>query len=157
MFIRHFEPSDAEALAVLFHTSVQQLGSRHYTSEQLKAWSASKPDPQNYLRRASDRSLLVAIDSMDTVAGYGDLEPDGHIDHIYCRPDLAGTGVGSAVYRAIEVAGRRAGIEVLFVEASEGSRRLFARHGFVTEGRNDFCINGVAIHNYRMSKRLNRR
>jgi putative acetyltransferase len=40
------------------------------------------------------------------------------------------------------------------VEASEAARRLFERKGFVIEKRNDFPINGVAIHNYRMVKPL---
>ena len=41
---------------------------------------------------------------------------------------------------------------LLFVEASEGARRLFERRGFGVDGRNDLTINGVAIHNYSMSK-----
>ncbi|MDH6231715.1 hypothetical protein M2281_002313 [Mesorhizobium soli] len=40
----------------------------------------------------------------------------------------------------------------LFVEASEGARRLFERRGFRIDARNDYTINGVAIHNCRMSK-----
>jgi putative acetyltransferase len=67
---------------------------------------------------------------------------------------LVGTGVGSAIYAAIEAAARRAGIPLLFVDASEGARRLFERHGFGVDARHDFTINGVAIHNYRMSKAI---
>ena len=154
MQIRQFEPTDAGALAALFHASVRNAGSRDYTAEQVAAWSPSKPDPQCYLRRAKGRTILVAVDGDNAVVGYGDLERNGHIDHIYCRPDVVGTGVGSAIYKAIEAAARQAGINALFVEASEGARRLFARHGFIIEARHDFRINGVAIHNFRMSKRL---
>jgi len=86
--------------------------------------------------------------------GYGDLEPNGHIDHIYCRPDVIGTGVGSAIYASIEAAAREAGITILFVEASEAARRLFERRGFRVDTRNNFEVNGVPIHNYRMSKTI---
>ncbi|MDH6232193.1 GNAT superfamily N-acetyltransferase [Mesorhizobium soli] len=92
------------------------------------------------------------MDSDGQPIGYGDLEADGHIDHLYRRPDMIGTGVGSALYAAIEAAAKSAGMTILFVEASEGARRLFERRGFSIDARNDFTINGVAIHNYRRSK-----
>ncbi|WP_379923564.1 GNAT family N-acetyltransferase [Erythrobacter sp. R86502] len=60
-----------------------------------------------------------------------------------------GTGVGSAIYAALEAAAKRAGISLLFVDASEGARRLFERQGFNVEARNVFTIGGMAIHNYR--------
>lgn len=152
MFIRPFEPSDADALAALFHASVRNAGIRDYSAEQVAAWSPSKPDPGRYLRQAEGRTFLVAVDYDNRPIGYGDLEPDGHIDHLYCRPDLVGTGVGSAIYAAIEATARRGGLALLFVDASEGARRLFERRGFGVDARHDFTIDGVAIHNYRMSK-----
>lgn len=154
MLIRPFEASDADALSALFHASVREIGIRDYSFEQVEAWSPSKPDPERYLRQAQDRIFLVAVDEDGRIIGYGDLEPDGHIDHLYCCPDVVGTGVGSAIYAAIEDAARKAEIACLFVEASEAARRLFERRGFRVDTRNDFTINGVAIHNYRMSKRI---
>lgn len=154
MFIRPFEPTDAPALAALFHASVHQAGIRDYSPEQVAAWSPSPPNPERYLRQAEGRAFLVAVDDDGRAIGYGDLEPDGHIDHLYCRPDRVGTGVGSAIYAALEAVARLAGIAVLFVEASESARRLFERRGFGIDARNDFTIDGVAIHNYRMSKQI---
>ncbi len=152
MLIRPFEPSDAEPLAALFHASVREAGIRDYSPEQVAVWSPSQPDPERFLRQIGDRALFVAVDDDARPIGYGDLEPDGHIDHLYCRPDMIGTGVGSALYAAIEAFAKRAGISILFVEASEGARRLFERRGFGIDARNDFTIDGVAMHNYRMSK-----
>ena len=43
---------------------------------------------------------------------------------------------------------------MLFTEASEPARRFFARRGFKVVERNDFKIDGVPIHNFRMKKRL---
>lgn len=152
MQIRAFQSADAEALADLFHASVHEAGSRDYSAEQLAVWSPRKPDAETYRWQAEGRTFLVAVNDDGQPVGYGDLKPDGHIDHLYCRPDVIGTGVGSAVYAALELAARSMGIPVLFVEASEGARRLFERRGFRVDARNDFTINGVAIHNYRMSK-----
>jgi putative acetyltransferase len=156
MIIRSFEPADAEALATLFHESVHQTGIQDYSAEQVAAWSPSKPDPEKYLRQAQGRTFLVALRDDGVVIGYGDLEPNGHIDHLYCHPDVVGTGVGSAIYAELEATASKTGVDVLFVEASEGARRLFERRGFSVDARNDFLVNGVAFHNYRMSKSITR-
>lgn len=155
MHIRSFEPSDADALAALFHACVRQAGIRDYSPEQVAVWSPSKPNPDQYRQRAKVSTILVAVNDNGSVVGYGVLEPDGHIEHLYCRPDEVGTGVGSAIYAEMEAAARIADISVLFVEASEGARRLFERRGFLVDALNQFTINGVALHNYRMSKPLN--
>ncbi|KPF62249.1 GNAT family N-acetyltransferase [Porphyrobacter sp. AAP60] len=154
MMIRPFEAADAEALATLFHASVRKAGIRDYSADQVAAWSPSKPDAASYLRQAAGRTFLVAVDDDNRPIGYGDLEPDGHIDHLYCRPDMVGTGIGSAIYAALEAAARRAGVSHLFVDASEGARRLFESQGFCVDARNVITIGGVSIHRYRMSKRI---
>ena len=152
MLIRPFQSSDADTLAALFHASVHEAAIRDYSPEQVAAWSPSQPHAETYVRQAQGRTFLVAVDDDGRPIGYGDLESDGHIDHLYCRPDMVGRGVGSAICVEIEAVARSAGIAVLFVEASEGARRLFERRGFDVDARNDFMIDGVAIHNYRMSK-----
>lgn len=154
MLIRPFRSTDAPLLAALYHASVHGAGRRYYTSAQLAVWSPAPADPARYLQQAVGRTFLVAEDASGRVIGYGDLEPDGHIDHLYCHPDAIGTGVGAALYHALEEAARRDGVARLYVEASENARPLFERRGFALDARNDFERNGVAIHNYRMSKRL---
>ncbi|OWK29868.1 GNAT family N-acetyltransferase [Sphingomonas mucosissima] len=154
MLIRPFHHDDAAALAALFHASVHGAGSRFYAPEQVAAWSPAPPPPERFVGQAEGRTFLVAVDEHAVVIGYGDLEPNGHIDHLYCRPDRIGTGVGSSILAALEAAARRDGIARLFVEASENARPLFERRGFTLDARNDFVRAGVAIHNYRMSKDL---
>ncbi len=154
MLIRRFRPSDADALAGIFHAAVHGAGIRDYTMEQVAAWSPAPPDPEDYLRRAETRAVFVAEGADGRPVAYGDLEGDGHIDHLYCHPDVVGTGVGSAIYAAIETAAQEMGLSTVFVEASEGARRLFERRGFLVHARCDFLVEGVALHNYRMSKGL---
>ena len=103
--------------------------------------------------RASDgRLTLVAANSADKVIGYADLEPDGHIDHLYRQPDAA--GVAAALVDEILARAIAAGMKRLYVEASELARGLFARKGFVVVRRRDFELRGEAIHNYLMERRL---
>ena len=154
MQVRRFKSSDAAALAAIFHASVREGGLRHYSPDQVAAWSPAQPNAEAYQRRADDCALFVAVNGDDQPVGYADLRSDGYIDHLYCHPDRIGTGVGSILYAAIETAAVSAGIAALSVDASEGARTLFERRGFHVEERQDFAIKRVAIHNYRMSKTL---
>ena len=158
MHIRAFRPGDAPALARIFHAAVHRVGGRHYSPEQLKAWAPVVPDPQGFVERAADgRILLVAADEDDRPLAYGDLERNGHIDHLYCRPDVAGTGVASALYDRLEAAAGDGGIGRLHVEASEPARRFFLRKGFILLERREVTWAGVALHNFAMEKRLEAR
>ena len=47
-----------------------------------------------------------------------DLEPDGHIDRLFCAPEAVGRGIASQLYDGIETAARERGIGRLFTEAS---------------------------------------
>jgi putative acetyltransferase len=96
----------------------------------------------------------VAADESDRPLAFGDLERNGRIDHLYCRPDVAGTGVASALYDRLEAAARDRGIGRLHVDASEPARRFFLRKGFTVLQRREFALGGVAIHNFAMEKRL---
>ena len=155
MHIRSFRPDDAVALARIFHAAVHQVARLHYSHEQIEAWAPAVPDPQRYLARGADgRILLVAADDSDQPLAYGDLEKDGHIDHLYCRPDVAGTGVASALYDQLEAAAKDLGIARLYVEASEPARRFFLRKNFIALRRRDFALGGVSIHNFAMEKLL---
>ncbi|MDP3174505.1 MAG: GNAT family N-acetyltransferase [Phenylobacterium sp.] len=153
--IRPYRPADAPALAALFFASVRQAGLRDYSRAQVEAWAPEPPDPRSFERRAAKRlSFLVATGEADGPVGYIDLEADGHIDHMYLRPEFVGKGVGSQLYDALETAARTHGVYRLYVEASEAARRMFLRKGFQVVARRDFAVRGVAIHNYAMEKDL---
>jgi putative acetyltransferase len=155
MRIRSFRPGDAPELARIFYAAVHQVAGLHYSPEQLNAWAPAVPSSERFLERGADgRILLVAADDSDRPFAYGDLEKNGHIDHLYCRPDVAGTGVASALYDHLEAAARDRGIVRLYVEASEPARRFFLRKSFVVLRRRDFTLGDVAIHNFAMEKRL---
>ena len=155
MRVRPYTPDDAPALVALFHAAVHQIARLYYSQAQVDAWAPEVPDAAIFRKRAADgRTLLVAVDDEDVPLAYGDLEEDGHIDHLFCRPDAAGTGVTAALYAGLEDAARARGIDLVYVEASEPARRFFERRGFDMIGRRDFEIAGVAIHNFEMEKRL---
>ncbi|MDR6182097.1 GNAT family N-acetyltransferase [Asaia bogorensis] len=154
MLIRQFKPEDAIQIADIFHAAVHETGARYYTPMQISAWSPTRPDPQKFAMMAKKRLFLVAQAESGQLLGFGDLEPDGHIDHLFCSPDSVRTGVGTRLYLALEDAARKNSLQVLRVEASESALAFFERHGFTNVGRQDLVRHGVSIHNYRMQKHL---
>ena len=139
----------------MFHAAVHGIARPHYSEAQLRAWSPEPHVPERFRAQAKDgRLVLVAAGADGSPLAYGDLERDGHIDHLYCHPDAAGTGVTAALYEAIEAAARARGIARLYTEASEPARRFFLKQGFTVISRKDFEVRGVPIHNWRMEKPL---
>jgi putative acetyltransferase len=153
--IRVYDPRDAADLADVFFRSVRQVALSDYTAAQVKAWAPEPRTAEWAHTEASDgRLVLVAVDEDDRPVAYIDLEPNGHINRLFCAPEAAGRGIASRLYDAVEAAAREQGIRSLFTEASELARRLFERKGFAVVERQDMVIRGVAIHNYRMAKDL---
>lgn len=157
--VRDYRHGDAAQLAAIYFLAVREIAIADYSAEQVQAWAPVWPDPRFFENYASDgRAVFVAVaeaeDGSDRVLGYTDLESDGHIDHLYRHPDAAGLGVAAMLYLRLEESARRSSIERLVVEASELARRFFETQGFTVVRRRDFEMNGVALHNYEMQKRL---
>jgi putative acetyltransferase len=153
--IRSYRPGDGAAVAAVMFSSVREGALADYSDEQVRAWLPSEPSAAWFDRRANDgRLVLVATDREGTIVAYGDLEPDGHLDHLYCLPKRIGHRVASKLYDQLEDDARRRGLPRIFVEASEAARRLFTRKEFVLIERHDFERHGVALHNYTMEKVL---
>jgi putative acetyltransferase len=109
--IRAYEPRDAAGVADVFYRSVREVARSDYTDDQVKAWV---PGPlnveQGHLRSSDGRLVLVAAEEQDRVVAFIDLEPDGHIDRLYCAPEAAGRGIASRLYDGLEAAAREEGV-----------------------------------------------
>jgi putative acetyltransferase len=128
--VRAYEPRDAADVADVFYRSVREVALSAYTTEQVKAWVPGRWDArQEHWRSGDGRLVLVASGESGHVVAFIDLEPDGHIDRLFCAPEAAGRGVASRLYDAIETAARAQRIKRLFTEASELARPFFERKG----------------------------
>lgn len=155
MFIRLYETKDAASLGGLYVRSVRGIGCRDYSPRQVEAWATLAPAPERLDELSRDgRIRLVAVDDADQPIAFADLELDGHIHFLYCAPEVAGTGVTSALYDHLENAARQRRIIRLYSEASETARGLFLHKGFTVTARRELEINGVQIHNYAVEKLL---
>lgn len=155
MRIRYYTASDAEQIASVFKRSVSELGLRFYSQKQIDAWVARAPSAADVqLRNKDGRITFVSVNEANEIVAYAELEQDGHIDHVYALPDIAGTGVVSKLYNDLEKHAISLGLKKLYTEASEGARRFFLKKNFIEHNKRIFKIEGVTIHNYAMDKTL---
>ncbi len=151
--VRPYQSSDAATLSALYEASVRSLGARHYSAAQIDAWASLTPTPESLDGRMQDgRARLVAL--TDDIAGFIDVEPDGHIDLLYVAPAAAGLGVARTLLETAEALAPLSGANRLYAEASETARPVFERLGFSVTARRDFEVAGVAIHNWAVEKPL---
>lgn len=157
--LRRYRDSDAEALSAICHDAIADIGPRAYSEEQVAAWLARHPGPERYRERVADgATIYVAVSNNDRAVAYSLLEPDGHLDHLYCDPKHTRMGLAGRVLSFAEHDAKERGIFRLFTEASELARPAFERSGYSMTHRRDFTIplqgRDVAIHNYAMEKLL---
>jgi putative acetyltransferase len=151
--IRLFEARDTQQIARLFHETVREVNIRDYSERQVRAWAPDEIDFQDWQQAFADRFTYVADDA-ETIAGFGDLERDGHIDRFFCHKDYQRCGVGTQIYQAIEAKAVELGLSRLFTEASITAKPFFQRMGFsVVKEQNVFC-RGETFINYVMQKSL---
>lgn len=151
--IRPFQIEDAAALSALYAASVRGLGARDYSAAQIEAWASLTPSAESLVERMGDgRTRLVAV--LDDVAGFIDVEADGHIDLLYVAPGAVGLGVARALLETAEALAPLSGASRLHAEASETARPVFERLGYSVIARRDFEVAGVPIHNWAVEKPL---
>jgi putative acetyltransferase len=153
MRIRLFEQQDAENVARLFHETVRDVNIRDYSSEQVKAWAPDNLYFRDWANICSSRFTYVADDE-SVIAGFGELETDGHIDCFYCHKNYQRCGVGSRIYQAIEAKARELGLNQLMTEASITAKPFFQRMGFSIIAEQQVTCRGKQFINFRMEKLL---
>jgi predicted GNAT family N-acyltransferase len=77
----------------------------------------------------------LARDASGRALGTGRLLPDGHIGRMAVLAAARGTGVGSALLTALLGESRRRGNHATALSAQTHAIAFYARHGFVTEGK----------------------
>jgi putative acetyltransferase len=139
--------------------AIRVTGLRAYSPDQITARTARHPGPQRFVASAAKGDMiLIAVDAADHPLAYALLEPDGHLDMLYCHPDHTGRGLAGRLLAEADRRALEAGIARQFTEASELARPVFERAGYALHRRRDFTIpspdGDIAIHNYAMEKRL---
>ncbi len=148
MQLREATETDVPALAALYADAVRALGPKHYSPEQVEAWAVFAQE-ERFRVFVLQPHTLVAEDETGPV-GFAGLKPDGHVTALYVRPDRMRQGVASILLRALLDHATEHGIGRLYTEASEFSRPVFERFGFVLDEIERVERRGAWFERYRM-------
>ena len=132
---------------------MQDIATRDYTASQIRAWASCIIDEGQFGQRCESKLTWVA-EMEGRIAGFSDLESDGHIDMLYVHPDFKRRGVARALLQHIEEAARTNGLRRLYTEASVTAHPVFEAMGFRTIVPQTVTVRGESMINYRMEKRL---
>jgi putative acetyltransferase len=151
--LRPYRPDDAAALLALFQDTIRRVNCRDYSPAQVAAWASDDINPAEWAARFTGRFAVVAEEA-GRVAGFAELEADGHIDRVYVSADHQGQGVGRTLLSAVMAEARRVGLARLLVEASITARPFFEAQGFRLIAPQVVRCRGVEFVNYRMERVL---
>jgi putative acetyltransferase len=153
MDIQTYSPDNAREIADLFHKSVHAIAPSLYSSEQKEVWAPALVDYEGWAERLNVKNPFVAFIE-GRVAGFIELDADGHIDCIYTHPDFQGRGVAAALYERLLAEARVKNIKRLYVEASLVAKPFFEHRGFSMVKKNEVQRNGITLVNFSMEKYL---
>jgi len=124
---------DTATISTLFCDTVHHINSHDYTPAQINAWAPkdiNKDINIDFWVNRLSQSITYVAEETDQIIGFGNLEPNGHLDCFYCHKDFQRMGVGSQLLATIEATARSLKIQTLFTEASITARPFFEAKGF---------------------------
>jgi putative acetyltransferase len=151
MKIRSYEISDTQEIVQLFYDTVHEVNIRDYTQAQVDAWAPADIDIASWTQSLSNKFTFVAQEGKK-IAGFGELEANGHIDRFYCHKDFQGKGVGTQILKHIELQAQTLGINKLFTEASITAKPFFESKGFTVFKQQEVERRGQKFINFVMEK-----
>lgn len=147
--IRIYQHGDYTAIAEIFSRAVHEIAAEVYTSEQCEAWASREINYEHWKRRCElKRPFVAVVDSI--IAGFLELDPDGHIDCAYINPDFQRRGIMTALVRHAVETCFAFRLTRVYVDASICIRPLLEKLGFEITGERTVVIHGVGLLNYQM-------
>jgi putative acetyltransferase len=153
MRVRTYEIGDTQQIVKLFYDTVHQVNIRDYTQAQVDAWAPADMDSEIWTKSLSSKFTFVAEEG-EKIAGFGELEPSGHIDCFFCHQDFQRQGVGRLILKQIESKAKHLGINKLFTEASITARPFFESQGFIAIRKQEVERRGQKLINFAMEKNI---
>jgi putative acetyltransferase len=153
LHLRPLTSDDRVHVARIFFCAVHEGARDHYTFEQRLAWGGEAVDPEAWRDRLEEAMGFMAERDGEPV-GFMTVDETGLVDLAFVLPSMAGQGIGTRLYRAVEDQARALGVQVLTTEASKVSKPFFERQGWEIVTEQSVEREGVSLSNYKMRKPL---
>lgn len=151
MKLRRFQPEDLPKVADLFYDTIHKVNCRDYSPEQIRVWSSARDrllqQPEFFL---SLYTIVAVADGQ--IAGYGNIDDTGYLDHLYVHSEFQGQGIASAICQELERYAWSKHAPSITVHASVTARPFFEHRGYRVLEKQQVERQGVLLTNYRMEK-----
>ncbi len=156
LLIRPLRPDDCQQLIAVYHEAVISQAGNLYSPSQIEAWA------QQAHRNDGVRSSLLRGHGLVSCAHHDEtiieafalLDPSDRLALLYCRGRASRQGRAGALLEALELHARSQGVKRLRTEASQLSRPLLERRGWVVDAEETVVLGGVSFLRWRMGKDL---
>lgn len=157
--MRAFREEDSPQLLSLFRGTVERVGIRAYSPEQLRAWAPDDIPLEPWTKRFRETLTIVAEcadlrEGERGVVGFSNLTDHGCIDMLYVHADWQRHGIASRLYSELESRARELRLEHLHSDVSILARPFFLKQGFSIEREYVKIVRGVSFRNHSMRKDL---
>ena len=150
LLIRDFCVGDEADLSRVFQSSIRELASADYTTEQIEVWAGASFDLEQWVKRIGElKPFVLEIDGI--IVAYADLQVDGYIDHFFVAGKYSRRGLGSLLMGHIVENAIAKGITALTADVSMNAQNFFASFGFVIVEQRSRNIQGITLSNALMS------
>lgn len=153
--MRWLTPGDGDQVAAVYRDAVLSQARGLYSETQIRAWARVAEEPS--FRAILERGLGVASCSSSkpgSIEAFAVLEPGHRLSLLYCRGRASRQGRANALVDHLEQHARASGCTQLHTEASQLSRPLLQRRGWLTAATEDVVFAGLPFQRWRMIKPL---
>jgi putative acetyltransferase len=150
--LRPFLPDDLPVLVEIYEESIAELTGEDYSESQQEAWMALSDD-ESFAQKLTEGLTLVATVEGSPV-GFICLKDNEQIELFHVHPAVAGQGIGTMLYAAVETLAGARGAPRLVAEVSDNAQPFFQKHGFQPQRRNTISLGDEWLANTTMEKRL---
>ena len=154
--IRPLRPDDCHQLIAVYHEAVISQAGNLYSPSQIEAWSQQAGRHDDFrLSLLRGHGLVSCANHDDTIIeAFALLDPADRLSLLYCGGRSSRQGRASALLEALEQHARSRAVARLRTEASQLSRPLLERRGWVVDAEETVTLGGVAFLRWRMGKDL---
>jgi putative acetyltransferase len=150
--LRPFLPADMPVLVEIFQASIEELTSEDYSEAQQEAWISQAEDEDFAGKLASGLTLVATVEG--SAVGFIALKDNELIELFHVHPAVAGQGIGTMLYDAVEKLATARGAARLVAEVSDNALPFFQKHGFQPQRRNTLSLGDEWLGTTTMEKRL---
>lgn len=148
MLIREYRSSDCRELTELFWNTVHTVNAKDYTKEQLDVWATGQVDLKKWNQSLQEHFSIVAVDDIDMIVGFGDIDKTGYLDRLYVHPDYQRKGIATAICSQLESAVQGD----IVTHASITARSFFEKRRYKVVKEQQVERQGIFLTNFIMIK-----